>query len=460
MELLGLIYWVLILLLTLVVGCFLLYCGFIHYQHMKYDHIPGPPRDSFFFGHSSKILEIIRNDRLVHDLFLEWTEKYGPVIRINTLHEVEILTASPEAVKEILMSSKYKKDWYYDRLFTIFGVRFMGKGLITNRDHEQWYMQRRLMDPAFSKTYLKGLMGTFNEKAEELMEKLAEKADGKCHVGMHGMICKVTLDVISKVAFGMELNSLENDQTPFPQAIATVLKAMAEMRDPFIMYSWKMRGFVKKAQESARFLRKTGRELIERRKKAIRDEEEIPEDILTQILKAADLEGGCDTEGLLDNFVTFFIAGQETTANQLAFTLIELAQHPDILEKAQAEVDEVIGAKRDLEYDDLGKLQYLSQVLKESLRLYPPGPGTARAIEEEAITIEGVTIPPKVSLVFSTYIMGRMAKFFPDPLVFNPERFHPDAPKPYFSYFPFALGPRTCIGQVFAQVSTGCINKL
>ncbi|CAI9549535.1 unnamed protein product, partial [Staurois parvus] len=207
--------------------------------------------------------------------------------------------------------------------------------------------------------------------------------------------------------------------------------------------------YIKDTQESLRLLRKTGRECIERRRKAIEDGEDIPVDILTQILKAQEDE--CDMEDLIDNFVTFFIAGQETTANQLSFTVIELAQNPDILKKAQDEVDEVIGSKRDLDYDDLGKLQYLSQVLKESLRLYPTAPGTSRALEEETI-IEDVRIPAKSSLMFNSYIMGRMEQFYPDPLVFNPDRFHPDAPKPYFTYFPFSLGPRSCIGQVFAQL--------
>ncbi|XP_075700164.1 cholesterol 24-hydroxylase-like [Rhinoderma darwinii] len=451
MELWGLICWVFLLFLTLAVIGFLMYCGYIHYQHMKYDHVPGPPRDSFFFGHSSRILKMMKKDQLIYDLYLDWFETYGPVIRVNALHIVTILTVSPESVKEFLMSPKYKKDWYYDRLFSLFGVRFMGKGLLTNRDNDHWHKQRRIMDPAFSRTYLIGLMGPFNEKAEELMEALAEKADGDCHVGMHNMLSRVTLNVISKVAFGMEMNALEDDQTPFPRAISLVMRAMVEMRNPFLRYSWEKQAFIRDAKESIKLLRKTGRECIERRKREIQDEVDIPVDILTQILKGAALEGDCDMEELLDHFVTFFIAGQETTANQLSFVIMELARNPAILEKVQAEVDEVIGAKRDIEYEDLGKLRYLSQVLKESLRLYPPGPGTTRALEEETI-IEGVRIPPNVTLMFNTYIMGRMEQFFPDPLVFNPDRFQPDAPKPYYSYFPFSLGPRSCIGQVFAQM--------
>ncbi|XP_073433811.1 cholesterol 24-hydroxylase-like [Dendrobates tinctorius] len=440
-----------ILLLILVSICFLLYCGYIYYTHMKYDHIPGPPRDSFLFGHSPTIIKQMRNNLVIYDTFLEWVEKYGPVIRVNGLHNVMVLVVSPEGVKEFLMSPKYAKDAFYKRIENLFGTRFMGTGLVTDRDYEHWHKQRRIMDPAFSRTYLIGLMGTFNEKAEDLVDKLGDKADGKSQVGMHEMLSRLTLDVIAKVAFGMELNSLHDDQTPFPKAISTVMKGMIETRNPLAMYTPGKQAFIRDVKENIKLLRKTGQECIKRRMKAIQDGEDIPVDILTQILKGAELEDGCSQEDLIDNFVTFFIAGQETTANQLSFAVMELACNPEILTRVQAEVDEVIGSKRDIEYEDLGKLQYLSQVLKETLRLYPTAPGTSRVLEEEMV-IEGVRIPPRTTLMFNSYIMGRMEKFYHDPLVFNPDRFHPDAPKPGYAYFPFSLGPRSCIGQVFAQM--------
>ncbi|XP_075186850.1 cholesterol 24-hydroxylase-like [Anomaloglossus baeobatrachus] len=439
------------LLLILVVICFLLYCGYIYYMHMKYDHIPGAPRDSFLFGHSPTIIKLMRNNMVIYDTFLEWAEKYGPVIRVNGLHNVMVLIISPEGVKEFLMSPKYTKDPFYKRIENLFGTRFMGKGLVTDRDYDHWHKQRRIMDPAFSRTYLIGLMGTFNEKAEDLVDTLGDKADGKCQVGMHDMLSRLTLDVIAKVAFGMELNSLHNDQTPFPRAISTVMKGMIETRNPLAMVLPGKQAFIRDVKENINLLRKTGQECIKRRMKAIQEGDDIPVDILTQILKGAELEDGCNQEDLIDNFVTFFIAGQETTANQLSFAVMELARNPEILTRVQTEVDEVIGSKRDIEYEDLGKLQYLSQTLKETLRLYPTAPGTSRVLEEEMV-IEGVRIPPRTTLMFNSYIMGRMEKFFHDPLVFNPDRFHPDAPKPGYAYFPFSLGPRSCIGQVFAQM--------
>ncbi|NXY46599.1 CP46A hydroxylase, partial [Ceuthmochares aereus] len=350
------------------------------------------------------------------------------------------------------MSPQYPKNrLVYGRMFNLFGERFLGNGLVTVYNHDLWHKQRKMIDPAFSRTYLIGLMETFNEKAEELMEKLEEKADGKKEFSMLTMMNRVTMDIIAKVAFGLELNALSDDQTPFPHAVTMILEGMTKARLPFLQYMpWKQK-LIKEVKESVRLLRRVGKECIDQRREAIQNGKEASLDILTQILKGNALEETTDDESILDNFITFFVAGHETTANQLSFTVMALAQHPEILERVQAEVDEVLGAKRDIDYEDLGKLTYLSQVLKESLRLYPPVPGTVRWLEKEHI-INNVRIPANTTLVFSTYIMGRMERYFKDPLTFNPDRFSKDAPKPYYCYFPFSLGPRSCIGQVFAQM--------
>ncbi|KAK7907140.1 hypothetical protein WMY93_015752 [Mugilogobius chulae] len=434
---------------------FLGYCLYIKHLHLKYDHIPGPPRKSFLFGHSPIFLEIMKNDGVIHDKIHEWAEMYGPVIRMNLLHYVLIGVYSPEATKEVLMSSKYPKDKFlYKRLFNLFDQRFLGNGLVTARNHEQWYKQRRIMDPAFSSLYLRGLMGTFNERAEKLMDKLSEEAENNTVANMLHLVNCVTMDVIAHVAFGVDLDLLRKS-SPFPKAVETCLKGMIYyVRDATFQYkpqNWK---YVNEVREACRLLRSTGAQWINERKTDIQNGEDVPKDILTQIIKSAQQEEVMtkeDEEFMLDNFVTFFIAGQETTANQLAFCIMELGRHPDILEKAKKEVDEVIGMKREISYDDLGNLTYLSQVLKESLRLYPTIVGTSRSLEKD-IVIEGIHIPAGATLMFSTYVACRMEKFFKDPMKFDPDRFHPDAPKPYYCYYPFSLGPRSCLGKKFAQM--------
>uniref|UniRef100_A0A8C9WMN4 Cholesterol 24-hydroxylase n=1 Tax=Scleropages formosus TaxID=113540 RepID=A0A8C9WMN4_SCLFO len=420
---------------------FACYCMYVKYIHMKYDHIPGPPRDShiLFFEH----------------IYCGRHEKYGPVCRFNGLHSVSITVTSPEAAKEFLMSPKYPKNPHvYKRLFSFFGTRlvpnsivFFGNGLITDSDHDHWYKQRRIIDPAFNSLYLRGMMDTFNEVAEYLMEKLEEMAESHTSAHMHNLLNRVTLSVIAKVAFGIDLNLLETESR-FPKAIETVLKGMVYcLRDPMMLFKpWKWK-FIKEVKDAIKYLRKTGEKCITERKRAMRNGESVPKDILTQILKSAEQDQHDDLEQMLDNFLTFFIAGQETTANQLSFAVMELGRRPEILRKLRQEIDDVLGAKKNIEYEDLGKLTYLSQVLKETLRLYPTAPGTSRWIAED-IVIDGIHVPGGMS----TYVSGRMEEFFPDPLKFDPERFHPDAPKPYFTYFPFALGPRSCIGKTFSQM--------
>ncbi|KAL4630340.1 cholesterol 24-hydroxylase isoform X1 [Arapaima gigas] len=433
---------------------FACYCMYVKYIHMKYDHIPGPPRDSFLLGHSPSVMKVMQDGQVVHSKLLEWCEKYGPVCRFNTLHYVTISVTSPEANKEFLMSPKYPKDPYvYKRLFSFFGTRFMGSGLVTNTDHNHWYRQRRMMDPAFSNSYLRGLMTTFNQIAEDLMEKLDKMAESRTPAHMHNLVNRVTLSVIAKVAFGIDLNLIETE-SPFPKAIEMCLKGMVHyLRDPLMLLKpWKWK-FIKDVKDAIKLLRRTGEECIAERKRVIQNGEEVPKDILTQILKSAEEDEHDDLEQMLDNFLTFFIAGQETTANQISFATMELGRQPEILKKLRQEIDDVLGAKKDIQYEDLGKLTYLSQVLKETLRLYPPAPGTSRWIEEDVV-VNGIHVPGGVQVLLSmnSYVMGRMEEFFPDPLKFDPERFHPDAPKPYFTYFPFALGPRSCLGKTFSQM--------
>ncbi|XP_039195643.1 cholesterol 24-hydroxylase isoform X2 [Crotalus tigris] len=410
-----------------------------------------PAHNRFFFGHLPIFWRMVKNKELIHDLFLKWAEKYGPVIRFNAFHRVSLIILSPEGVKEYLMSSQYSKDArIYGRLYNMFGVRFLGNGLATDLDYNHWHKQRRIMDPAFSRNYLIGLMEIFNDQAEDLMKVLNEKADGETEVDMMNLLRRLALDIIAKVAFGLELNTLHCDKTPFPHAVSMVMKGVSKERNPFFQYLPRNRKEVQEIRESVRLLRCTGKECITQRLKAIQNEEPVPLDILTQILKSADQEES-DDENMIDNFLTFFVAGHDTTANQLSFTIMELARHPEIVTKLQAEVDEVIGVKRDIVYEDLRKLEYLSQVHKEILRLYPPVPGTMRWTEKKNV-IEGIDIPANTTLFFSTYIMGRMERYFKDALTFDPDRFSKGKSRPYFSYFPFSLGPRSCIGQLFAQV--------
>nr|XP_048287216.1 cholesterol 24-hydroxylase isoform X2 [Myodes glareolus] len=404
----------LLLLGSAVLLAFGLCCTFVHRARSRYEHIPGPPRPSFLLGH---LPYFWKKDeacgRVLQDVFLDWAKKYGPVVRVNVFHKTSVIVTSPESVKKFLMSTKYNKDSkMYRAIQTVFGERLFGQGLVSECDYGRWYKQRRVMDLAFSRSSLVSLMETFNEKAEQLVEILEAKADGQTPVSMQDMLTCATIDILAKAAFGMETSMLLGAQKPLSQAVKVMLEGISASRNTLAKFMPGKRKQLQEIRESIRLLRQVGKDWVQRRREALKRGEDVPSDILTQILKAE--EGAQDDQVLLDNFVTFFIAGHETSANHLAFTVMELSRQPEIVARLQAEVDEVVGSKRHLDYEDLGRLQYLSQ--------------------------------------FSTYVMGRMDTYFEDPLTFNPDRFSPGAPKPRFTYFPFSLGHRSCIGQQFAQM--------
>ena len=112
----------------------------------------------------------------------------------------------------------------------------------------------------------------------------------------------------------------------------------------------------------------------------------------------------------------------------------------------------MLGCRQFVEYKDLGNLQFLGQTLKEGLRLHPPVAGFTRVTTKEE-NIGGYIFPPGTSLNISTFIMHRLSTAWKEPTKFDPERFSPEAKGeiPHSVFFPFSLGPRTCIGQTFAQ---------
>ncbi|NDJ54083.1 MAG: cytochrome P450, partial [Chloroflexi bacterium] len=199
--------------------------------------------------------------------------------------------------------------------------------------------------------------------------------------------------------------------------------------------------------------------LISQRRAAIEAGELVPEDLLTLLLEAQTDDGyRMDNQQIRDECVTLFMAGHETTANALSWTMLLLAQHPEIAERLRSELDELLG-DRPPTLDDLGRLTYTTMVLKESMRLYPPAWITSRELFE-SVEIGGERIRKASSMVIiAPFTMHRHPEIFPDPERFDPERFHPDRENdiPRYAYIPFGGGPRVCIGNHFAMMEAKLI---
>jgi cytochrome P450 len=177
------------------------------------------------------------------------------------------------------------------------------------------------------------------------------------------------------------------------------------------------------------------------------------QDLLSHLIHARDESdgSGMSDKQMRDEILTLFIAGHETTANGLAWALYSLARDPQLYARARASVDALGG--RTPRLADLERLDYLSCVFKESLRLFPPVYIYGR-IAIEDVCIAGHVLPNQTVILISPWALQRRADLWPDPLRFDPDRFNAAnrASRARDAWIPFSDGPRVCIGQHFAQL--------
>ena len=177
-------------------------------------------------------------------------------------------------------------------------------------------------------------------------------------------------------------------------------------------------------------------------------------DTLDRILSARDAEtgAGMDETQIRDEVITLMLAGHETSANALAWTMYLLATHPEIEKRLYEELDAALGGGP-ASAADLSQVPYLKQVVQESMRVFPPVWAVARRSEEPAL-YDGFVIPERSYIGIAIYALHRHPDWWQDPETFDPDRFEPNRSKGRhsYSYIPFAAGPRACIGASMAML--------
>jgi cytochrome P450 len=173
----------------------------------------------------------------------------------------------------------------------------------------------------------------------------------------------------------------------------------------------------------------------------------------------SDLLGGLIASGMSDALIrdqllTMLIAGHDTSTALLAWALYLLTIHPDVFQRVQAEIDRVLDSRAPT-FSSANQLCLLDQVIKETLRLYPPIHLGSRIAASE-IEFQDYVFPAGTRLLYSIYLTHRHKAYWPEPQRFDPGRFAPEHARqraPY-SFLPFGGGPRNCIGMAFAQVES------
>jgi cytochrome P450 len=193
----------------------------------------------------------------------------------------------------------------------------------------------------------------------------------------------------------------------------------------------------------------------ERRAAILRGAADLPDDLLQALVSTVDEEGDGESlsrQEVRDELVTLLLAGHETTSHALAWTWMLLSRNPGERERLHDELDQQL-AGRAPTFDDLATLPMTERVLKESMRLYPPAFVLARRANEDT-EVGGYLVPKGSEIVIWTYHTHHDPRWYPEPEVFRPERFTPEAEaaRPKMAYLPFGGGPRACIGSMFSLV--------
>lgn len=335
------------------------------------------------------------------------------------------------------------------------GERVFGDyGIIMERGTEVWYHKRKMMDPAFQKKYLRCLMEDMKTITNKMCNVLEQKHDSNQKiVDIYSLLNKVALEIICTCGFSLREDFIMLEESELNKAVTDMLEIIPiSLRESFTFWMpWKFNQEKKRLKEANSFLRGTVRKIFETRIKTNSENPDAsPNDILDHIIRANTFSGNISIEDLLDDFVVFLAAGMETTAITMSCLIWHILKHPEISQKIVAEVNEVYGGKEELEFEDLNKLIYLEQCLKECLRLHPPIQLSFRRSPNREVIVDNLLIPRGTTIVMSTEAIQQLETHWPNPDKFDPERFTPGKKIQPFTYSPFSAGPRQCIGKHFA----------
>jgi cytochrome P450 len=233
-----------------------------------------------------------------------------------------------------------------------------------------------------------------NEKAEELANVLEEKVEIE---DVFEYTQKVTLDVLGRAAFGHEFNSLkgsiQKDLLAYRHFVESITDPLYSVfpflaKVPFLQHN-------KKANEALEILFDLYTRLINESQEKMKNSKK-PQTMLDFMVKSSQGGNGLSFEDIRNNVALFFIAGHETTASAIAFAIFALARYPHIQQKLRNEIETKIG-NRTPTYDEVMKLDYLHQVIQETLRMYAPASVTTFRITKKTITLGNYKIPKGVS---------------------------------------------------------------
>ncbi|CAG9830350.1 unnamed protein product [Diabrotica balteata] len=351
-----------------------------------------------------------------------------------------------------------KKDPLSAHLFSIAGTK--------------WKNLRSKLTPAYSPGKLKYMFGTIDKCGHTMTKKLQEIANEKGEVEIKEILARYTTDVIGSCAFGLECHCMTDPEAEFrlmgkrafTQTIGDVLKIVVIRSFPPLAGLLGIGVFSGNVTD---FFNRVVRDTIEFREKnnvtrpdflqlliQLRRNGQLEEDVADEFKKPPPGTALTIEEAAAQAFI-FFLAGFETTSTTISFALYEMAVNKSIQNRARKEVDELMEKYKDLSYESIMEMTYLDTIIFETMRKYPPAPVFLRKCTKAyPVPNSNIVIEKGLSVLIPCYGLHRDPEYFPEPELFDPDRFSEENKSKIWegTYIPFGDGPRNCIGMRFAMI--------
>lgn len=351
------------------------------------------------------------------------------------------MVVDPAAIREMLLD---RLDDYPKSLVTKNLLKpAIGESLFI-AEGAHWRWQRRAAAPVFSPRNMLNLAPIMTAAAERSCDRIA--AAGPRAINMLDEMVTTTFDVISDVTFS---GGDTFDRDAVHHAIDDYIAQAGKISlfDVLGLPDWVPRPDRILSGKALKEMKQIADTAIEARAK--RGHDGTP-DLLDLLLEGVDpkTKRQMNTAELRDNLLTFIVAGHETTALTLSWSLYLMGFDQDAQDKARAEAQSVLQG-RAVTGDDVENLPYIRQIIDEALRLYPPA-GMISRTAQKPDTLGGREIRPGDTVIIPIYALGRHEQLWDDPDAFKPERFEDRKSIDRYAYLPFGDGPRICIGASFA----------
>ncbi|KAL5545523.1 hypothetical protein UlMin_005210 [Ulmus minor] len=423
---------------------------------------PSPPR-----------LPIIGHLRLLgpipHQSLHKLSNQYGPLIQLYLGSVPFVVASSPEIAKEFLKTQEISFS-NRAKISTAIDYLTYGSADISFAPYGPFwkFMKKICMSELFCGRRLDQFAPIKHQEIRSFLHLVLKKAEAREVVDVRGELIRMINNVISRMAVSKRCSGSENDADEIRKLVTDTVGVAGKFNvsDYFpVLKKLDVQGYGKRLKEIRERFDNMMERIMKEHEEARKKEKEGGDDtvkdfldILVDISEDESSEIRLSRENIKAFMLDIFTGGTDTSAITTEWALAEVINNPNIMNKAREELDSVIGKTRLVQESDITNLPYLQAIVKETLRLHPPGPIIMRESYEKC-TVNGYNIPEHTKLFVNVWAIGRDPNHWENPLEFKPERFlaeegsgksRLDVRGQQFHFLPFGSGRRGCPGTSLA----------